>query len=308
MRKPAASAPAPAVARAAAITSAAPRGTRVPLAAAEQNGGWPPSPSHRTRRTGLPTTRENHRAASSPSSPASPTQSQTCTRRRFSGFFTSSGTRNSPRSLSLVVPRSMASAEPGAGACRNTRHAFSGGGAIPSHREGSSTSLGNQGSTRARHGSTRCETKTLGLGFLLLFRRPAFSARASRASTTIHDRSKRRPVSVSAAFATEMPAQLFTGYTVRSTTVVEDIPRASWGRRSVVGEGKRPNKGRVAPDAPRDVRTKERARYLRWRPSAHSSHCRLNHSIFENISVQPTDKSKYLNAPDSPGAPRTHRA
>ena len=24
--------------------------------------------------------------------------------------------------------------------------------------------------------------------------------------------------------------------------------------------------------------------------------------------VEPTDKSKYLNAPDSPGAPRTHRA
>ena len=35
----------------------------------------------------------------------------------------------------------------------------------------------------------------------------------------------------------------------------------------MVGEGKRPNKGRVAHDAPRDVmRTKERARYLRWRP------------------------------------------
>ena len=63
----------------------------------------------------------------------------------------------------------------------------------------------------------------LGFGFRLLFRRPAFSARASRASTTIHDRSKRNPVSVSAAFATAMPAQLFTGYTVRSTTVVEDI-------------------------------------------------------------------------------------
>ena len=212
------------------MASAARRGTRVPLAAAEQKGGWPPAPSHRTRRTGLPTIFENHAAASSPSSPASPTQSQTCTRRRRSGFRESSGTRNAPRWLSFVVPRSMASAEPGAGAWRNTRHAPSGGGAIPSHVPGSSTSLGNDGSTRAKHGSSRCETNMLGLGFPRRFRRPGLSARASRASTTIHDRSKRNPVSVSAAFATAMPAQLFTGYTVRSTTVVEAITVGKGGR------------------------------------------------------------------------------
>jgi hypothetical protein len=60
----------------------------------------------------------------------------------------------------------------------------------------------------------------LGLCFAdFLFARLDFETLASRASTTIHERSQRRPVSVSAAEFTEMPAQLFTGYTVRSVTV-----------------------------------------------------------------------------------------
>mmetsp|Transcript_9059 Transcript_9059/g.30195 ORF Transcript_9059/g.30195 Transcript_9059/m.30195 type:complete len:253 (+) Transcript_9059:635-1393(+) len=91
VRNPAPSAPVPATVRATATATLPGKAIPVPRADWPTATGSAPCPSHRTSRTRLPRIAENHSAASSPSSPAVPTQSHTRTCLRGKGFSVSSG-------------------------------------------------------------------------------------------------------------------------------------------------------------------------------------------------------------------------
>ena len=82
----------------------------------------------------------------------------------------------------------------------------------PSH-DGSNLG-GRVAVTSARRGSTRCERNMDARGFARRRPRRADAGFFGRSSTTIHARSKRRPVSVSTAASTWTPEQLLTGYIV----------------------------------------------------------------------------------------------